>query len=356
MLILLVVILFIAGCSAPASEAPGTPSTVTQQLPKPDVIEWRIQTMFAAGVDDQKFFSEYSQGFCQLVKEMSGGRLIIKPFASGEIVPVTDCLEAVGKGVLEGGLNASAYWSGKIPVAAFAWGLPFSIYGEQSINTYLWDYEGGIVPILREAYKPFNVHFLGVGYASDSPLLSKKPVYTFDDYKGLKVRCIGMAADVLTNVGASITYLPAPEIYTGLETGVIDAANWGGFNSAVNLGLHEVTDYVLFPAITGMVSDEIIINKDAWNALPDDLKKIVEQAAYSHFMSHGRWNDLRNEQFLKRAVEEGQIEICKLPLEEEEKIRKEAIDYIREYSKNDTYTAEAFKKLESYLKLTGIIQ
>lgn len=320
-------------------------------------IQWRIQTMFAAGVEDQKFFAEYPQGFCQLVKKMSGGRLIIKPYSSGELVPMMGCFESVGKGVIEGYMAASAYWAGKVPVAAFGWGPPFSIHGQQAVDTYLWEYEGGVIPLIREAYKRFNVHCVAIGSsAGDAPLFSKKPVYKVADYKGLKARCIGMAAEVLTKAGAAITYLPSPEIYSGLESGVIDAANWGGVDSMVDLGFHEVTDYILFPPLTGMVTDELSVNMDAWNALPDDLKAIVERAAFVYITSHGRWLQLRNKMMLKKLVEAGKIKVCTMPPEEAAKLTAIAIDVMRKYSKKDAYTAEAFKKLEGYFKVIGIIK
>jgi len=310
--------------------------------------------MFSAGTFDHDYFTKYPQGFCSLVKQASGGRLIIKPFSSGEVVPVIESLEAVGKGVIEGSVTASAYWAGKIPVAAFSWGPPFSIYGNEAVNTYLWDYEGGIVELVREAYKPFNVYLLSVHSNGDSPLMSKKPVYSLADYKGLKVRCIGLAGDVLTKAGASITYLPSPEIYMGLETGVIDAANFGGVGPEVALGFDEVTDYVLFPGVTGMVTSDIMVNLDAFNALPDDLKAIVAQAAQAHSEPYGRWLILQNDLTLKELVEEGRIEVCWMPPDEVAKVKEIAMGVMEEFAMKDPLATEAFKRLKGYLELLEI--
>ena len=166
--------------------------------------------------------------------------------------------------------------------------------------------------------------------------MSKKPVYSVADYKGLKTRCIGMAADVLTKVGVAITYLPGPEIYSALESGAIDAANWGGVDSMTNLGFPEVTSYVLFPALTGMVTGEFTVNMDAWKALPNDLKAIVKQAAYVYLTSHGRWLRLRNKLVLKKLLEEGKVKVCTMPPKEAAKLTAIAIDTMREYSKKGT--------------------
>jgi len=352
LILVLVVISFISIWAIPA------PAQMPKLPAKPKPIEWRIQAMFAPGIEDYKFFAEYPQGFCQLVKNMSGGRLIIKPYGSGELVPMVESFDATGKRAIEGYVAASAYWGRKIPVAMFGWGLPFTISGIQQVNTYLGEYEGGIIPLMREAYKPFNLYLLTIGFsAGDAPLFSKKRVYKVADYKGLKVRCIGMAADVLTKVGAAITYLPSPEIYSGLESGVIDAANWGGVDSMVDLKFHEVTNYILYPPLTGMVTDEVTVNMDAWSALPDDLKAIVQQAAITYVNSHGQWLQLRNTIMLEKLLKTGKIkEVCTMPPEEAEKLRAVAIDIVREFSKKDSYTAKAFKNFEGYLKLIGMIK
>ena len=310
--------------------------------------------MFAAGMVDHEYFAEWPGGFCKLIEKTSAGRIVIKPFPSGAIVPVPEHLEAVSKGVIEGSITSPAYWAGKIPVAGFAACLPYSIEGLSDFNTYIW--ELGLMDIIREAYKERNVYPISICNNTDSPLMSKKAVYKIEDFKGLKVRVIGMQADTLAKLGASVTYLPSPEIYMGLERGVIDACNFGGVKSETELGLHEVTDYILFPPVSESITSEIMVNLDAWNALSDELKAIVETTAYTYQSKYSRWLWLQNQLKLAELVAEGKMEVITMPPEEVVKLRKVAYEVITEYSTKDDYCARAFKILDDYLKLRGYIE
>ena len=318
------------------------------------VINWRVQTMFAAGTWDHKFFAESPEGFCSLVEKASGGRIVVKAFPSGAIVPVPEHVAAVGKGIIQGSITSPAYWAGKIPVAAFAACLPYSLEGLSDVDTYLW--ELGVLDIVREAYSKFNVYPVIICNNTDSPLMSKKPVYKIDDFKGLKVRVIGMQADVLTKLGASVTYLPSPEIYMALERGVIEATNFGGVKSETELGLHEVTKYILLPPVSESITSELMVNLDEWKALPDDLKAIVQMAAYQWGTKNGRNLWLMNQQKINELVAKGKMKVITMPPEEVAKLRKAGYEVIKKYSTKDAYCARAFKILDDYLRLRGYIK
>lgn len=316
-------------------------------------ISWRIQTMWVAGSFDYKTFAKSPDGFCAMVEKLSQGRLKIKPYPANSIVPVFEHISAVGNGVIDGSVTSPAYWAGKIPVAGMAACLPYSLEGLSDVDTYI--IELGVLDIVREAYKDFNLYPVSIFNNTDSPLMSKKAVRSIDDFKGLKVRVVGLQADVMKKLGASVTMMPSPEIYMGLERGVIDATNFGGVNSETDLGLHEVTEYILLPPVSESVTSELMINLDAWNALPDDLKTVVESAAYYWGTRFSRKLWLKNEQKMDELASNGTMEVIKLPDDDIEQLRLIAYDVIKNYSNKDEYTARAFEILDYYLKLKGYI-
>lgn len=360
MALLIVAVLVITGCAKPTPTPTPTPSPAPTPAPapaKPEVIEWRMQALFPAGTHDYKFFAESPEGFVPLVKEASGGRLIITPYGSGALLPVPEQFEAIGTGTIEAGIAVAAYWAGKVPAAAFAFGIPYVISFEKDVMAYLTrPYGSAARDVLREEYAKHNVHLLyDLGYTG-SPLFSKKPVYTLDDYKGLKTRAIGLGGEVLERLGATMIYKPAPEIYPALETGVIDAAFWGSPFASEQLHLQEVTDYILMPPLTGMVVLEIIVNKDAYEALPGDLKAIVDMAAECYLVRWYQELQYLDAVVLKRMLDEGEIkEVITMPPAEVEKLKQISMEVLAEAGKKDAGSAKMYELLVDYLKLRGII-
>jgi len=151
-------------------------------------------------------------------------------------------------------------------------------------------------------------------------------------------------------------YKPAPEIYSALETGVIDAAFWGSPSASEQLKLQEVTDYILMPPLTGMVVLEILVNKDAYEALPDDLKAIVDMAAECYLVRWYQELQYLDAVVLKRMLEEGEIkEVITLPPAEVEKAKQISMEVLAEAGQKDAASAKMYELLVDYLKLRGII-
>ena len=318
------------------------------------VIKWKIQTMWVPGGFDHNAFSKSPEGFCSMVEKASGGRLKIIPFSAGSIVPVFEHVDAVGKGVIQGSATSPAYWAGKIPVAGFAACLPYNLEGLSDVDTYIW--ELGTLDIVREAYSKFNIYPVTICNNTDSPLMSRKPVRRLEDFRGLKVRVVGMQADVMKRLGASVTLMPSPEIYMALERGVLEATNFGGIKSETDLGLHEVTKYILLPPVSESITSELMVNLDSWNALSDDLKSIVETSAYYWATRYSRQLWLLNQQKMNELVSQGKMEVIRLPSEDVAKLRKIAYEVIKDYSTTDAYCARAFKILDDYLRLQGYVK
>ena len=223
-------------------------------------------------------FHDFLIHFADSVRAASGGRLDIKVFQTGAIVPAMEVFDAVSKGTLDMGHAWSGYWKGKNEAfVAFA-SVPFGL----DVEGYnIWYYERGGKKMLDDLYAPFNmVSFFCGNSGQELGIHSNKKATKMEDFKGMKVRTVGWYQDILNLLGANVTPLPGPEIYLALERGVIDGCEFS--SPAINLpqGFHDITKFVIEPGVhQPSCQTDIFINKKKWDELPDDLKAIVEICA-----------------------------------------------------------------------------
>ncbi len=240
-----------------------------------DVIEWKLVTTWPKGLPG---LGAAPENFARRVNEASGGRLRIRVFGAGESVPAFEVFDAVSGGVAEAGHGAAYYWKGKIPAAVFFTAVPFGMTA-QEVNG--WLHYGGGLPLWRELYAPFGV----IPYAGGSTGVQmagwfNKRLNNRSDLAGLKMRIPGLAGEVFDAAGGSAVRIAGGEVYTSMQTGVIDAVEWVGPYNDRTLGLMEVGEYYYYPGWhePGAML-ETIINAEALAALPEDLQAIVRIAA-----------------------------------------------------------------------------
>jgi len=251
--------------SAAAASAIGAPAIALSQ-PK---IRWRAQSMWSASETTYKAFED----FCKRVGAATGGRLEIQPFSAGAVVGVFETLDAVSAGVLDAQSTAPVYWSGKDPGFSVIGDLNFAY--QHPWQAEAWYYHRGGLDMLREAYARYNVYPVGVSWWGQEALVSKKPLKTTDDFKGLKVRTPqGMFAEIISKLGASIIVVPGGEVYSALDKGVVDAADWATESMNHRMGFFEVAKTSIRIGHS-MPSQEFAVNKAKWDALPADLKATV---------------------------------------------------------------------------------
>lgn len=235
-------------------------------------IQWRMQDVATAG----QIHFDWRTKFCERVKAMSGGRLVITQYPSGALVKGSEMFEAVANGSIQVVAAASPYWSGIVgPVALMGWCVPYTYDDPRQLDNFL---QGAYLNVMREAVAKHGVYYLGTQLASSYPIISNKPINSISDLSKLKIRCVGLTAFTLKKVGARTVYVPAEEIYTGLATGVFDGLTWGGPSQTHAMGLYEVAKHYLLPPVSSVCYNECIINSAAWNKLPEDLKAIVNIA------------------------------------------------------------------------------
>jgi TRAP-type mannitol/chloroaromatic compound transport system substrate-binding protein len=234
-------------------------------------------------------FNEMAQEYVKRVNEMSGGRLRIDYLLAGAVVKPFEVMDAVSKGVLDGGHTVPVYWYGKSKVASLFGSGP--INGCDAQQTLAWIYKGGGLQLYNELLTKLGLNAVGF-FAFPMPTQPlgwfKKPVKSAGEMKGLKYRTVGLAADLMQNMGLRVTQLPGGEIIPALEKGVIDAFEFNNPTSDMRFGAQDVIkNYMMGSYHQAMEFFEIIFNKKKWESIPKDLQAIlqygVEAASASNF-------------------------------------------------------------------------
>ena len=237
--------------------------------------EWKLVTTWPKNLPG---LGAAPENFARYVEEMSSGRLSIRVYGAGEIVPAFEVFDAVSQGVAEMGHGAAYYWKGKIPAAVFYTAVPFGMTA-QEING--WLHHGDGLALWRELYAPFGViPFAGGSTGVQMAGWFNRELRSAEDLKGLKMRIPGLAGEVFDASGGTAVRIAGGEVYTSMQTGVIDAVEWVGPYNDRTLGLNEVAEYYYYPGWhePGAML-EFTVNEQAFLALPKDLQAIVEYAA-----------------------------------------------------------------------------
>jgi TRAP-type mannitol/chloroaromatic compound transport system substrate-binding protein len=231
-----------------------------------------------------EIFSDMAQQYVARVNEMAGGRMRIEYLPTGAVVKTFEIMDAVSKGVLDAGHHVSGYWYGKSKVA--------SLFGTGPVNGatpeigLTWIYAGGGQQLWDKLVAKMNLNVVGFfAFPMPSQPLGwfKKPApRTAAGLKGFKYRTIGLAADLLQEMGMAVAQLPGGEIVPAMQRGVIDAFEFNNPTADMRFGAQDVAKYYSMGSFhQAQEFFEIIFNKDKFNALPADLKAILKYGAES---------------------------------------------------------------------------
>ena len=241
-----------------------------------DTVSLRFQSTWPA----KDIFHEYANDFAKRVNDMAGGRLKIEVLPAGAVVPPFQLLDAVNKGTLDGGHGVLAYHYGKNSALAL-WGSG-PAYGMDPNMVLAWHQYGGGKALLEEIYASLNIDVVSYVYGPmpTQPLgWFKKPIAKVDDMKGLKFRTVGLAVDIFTELGTSVNPLPGGEIVPALDRGLIDAAEFNNASSDRVLGFPDVVKNCMLQSFHQSGEQfEILFNKTKFDALPAELRNIVDVA------------------------------------------------------------------------------
>lgn len=347
-------------CQAPAPAPAPTPAPTPTPTPAPtpapaptptpapaqEVFKWRVGSYQTAGNPDNKFFED----MCADIFLASEGQLEITYYPANAIVPTAEIFEACSKGTIEVLKSYGAFWSGKFPLAMLSGSLSYLV-PDKDTTRVLYE-ELGWLELMRRAYAKHNIYYLYNIPAFSASGISRKPITSMADLEGYSIRAAGLDAEVFAKAGASVLFFPPVEQIGALERGVIDAVFGKTPSTLYEMGFYQLADYVVMPGT--QMCDEILINMDAWNSLPERLQKIMYLAAADQDVSLSAFHTKRNSEAIGKMVAEG-VEVSYLSEKEVKKLRGFALEVLDEYAAKDADFAEAYGILQSYLRLAGLL-
>ena len=326
--------------------------TMGSSIAADKIYRWKLQSGYPHG--DLSF--ELLKGFAEDVKKFSNGKLIISVFADAEIVPLEQLFESTQKGVLDILHCMGAFWGGIVPVGEIEFGLPFA-YTITEADTFAakgevirdFYYQKGFVDLLRQEYGKHGLYWLDMHTYGGPFVLSTKPLDKYSDWNGVKIRDEGIYTQFHNMIGARGTYVSGGEAYMALKLGTLEASQWD-ISAISGLKWQEVAPYWVQAGDNDHVIGHMLINDKSWKALPDDLKKAVEQAAKNYWAAtvKGYGEEFEN---AKKMVAAGTLKISRVEPETIEKHKKIAYEIWDDVAKRDAASAKAIKMIKEWRKV-----
>lgn len=289
------------------------------------------------------------------VAAMTNGDIQIDLVSAGAVVPIQNMLDAASTGILQMYSADPSFFAGKNPAFAMmgnlvgAWDDPWLAYDFMKFN--------GGEELYNKLLHPYGVHLIGATFLGVESIVSKKPLEGPESFKGLKFRAPqGMVADVFSQMGASPVNLPGSEVFTSLQKGIIDGADYNSFAVNYNKGLYKIANHTNYPGIHSLPMHSIVMNKKVWDGMPAHLKAIMEVSTYKLNFELIETIKYDNDKFMKQAKDEGaDIHIYAWSTEKKAEFRTIAKTTWAKWAEKNEICKEYYTKVIDYMKMRNMI-
>jgi len=298
-------------------------------------------------------YKDSLQVVAERVKERTNGRLIIEPYPAAALFPGKENFNAVKRGMVPMAVTSAAYDLAQVPLLNVNSGLPLN-FSEVWEAVYFYKWLGFEQMVKDEFAKHGLMYFTDKLYPTE--LSVKKPVRTFEDFKGLKIRSSGVLQKYLTSIGAAASYIPGGEVYTALASGVIDGAHWGAVQGSLSMKFYEISKYHLRPALNIAATDYWVINKKEFEKLPKDLQEILVKTLEEEFWLRTNQYLYQENISLTKIQKELGVELITLPPADFAKMQVAAMKLWGEIAQTSPECAKAVEMLTDFNRQMGRIK
>ena len=275
----------------------------------------RIQTHFS----QETLSGQMAGEFLEDIAAMSNGEIQVEMFYASSVVKSAETFDAAATGILDCDMTGGAYQTGKNPAFQFTGDLTGGY--ANPYQQMAWLLHGGGYDALNKLYNQHNMEFVGWWIPGPESLTSTKPLRGVDDLKGWKFRSPpGVITNVFTKLGASPIVMDFNEIFTALETGIIDGADAANLTNNIGLGLYDIGKHTNYPGFHSMPADHLACRKDVWDAMPDHHKAILKVGMQALALRNTTINEVKNAENSVKLVAEG-MNLYEWPPEEMAKYR-----------------------------------
>jgi TRAP-type C4-dicarboxylate transport system substrate-binding protein len=259
----------------------------------------RLQTHYAPETTSGKLI----QSFIDDVHVMSGGRVALEMFWSSSVVKSAEGFDAAASGILDGEMHGGAYQTGKNPAFQFVGDIMGGY--DTPWQQYAWLYNGGL-EVANELYNQYGMELIGWWIYGQESMSSSTPIAGPEDLVDWKFRSPpGLETEIFANMGAKPIVMDFTEIFTALETGIIDGADASSLANNVGLGLYDLVKHATYPGFHSMPSDHLTINKTVWDGLPEDIQRIIDVAMQKLAFQTALTTEVANNEAAAMLVEQG---------------------------------------------------
>ena len=309
---------------------------------------WRMVTTWPKNFPGLGTGAQY---LANTINKLSGGRIKVTVYGSGELVPAFEIFDAVSNGVAELGHGSAYYWKGKNDTFQFFSTVPFGMTANE-MNA--WLYKGGGMALWEEAYKDFNLVPMAAGNTGvQMGGWFNKEINSLKDLKGLKMRIPGLGGEVLKRAGGTPVNLPGGELFTALKTGTIDATEWVSPYNDLAFGLHKAAKYYYYPGWHEPGTTlECFVNKDKYEELPEDLKNILLGASKMANIDMLCEIISKNNEALEVLKNKHQVDIRSYPEEVLNELYEISTKVVKELSLSSDFAKEVYNSYSSFQKKT----
>jgi TRAP-type mannitol/chloroaromatic compound transport system substrate-binding protein len=314
-----------------------------------ETFKWKMTTSFPPGLPFYQSGPGSAEWIVEAIEDLSGGRLKIKLFAAGELIPWNGGFDAVTGGTVEMNSAVAYYWSGKVPALQYFGTVPFgmSFQGQNA-----WYYHGGGLELWNEIYSDFGA--IGMPCGNSGVQMTgwfKSPVNSLKDFDGLKMRIPGLGGKIYKEIGVNVKLLGGGEIFPALERGVIDAAEWVGPVQDRRLGLHKAAkNYYSTGWHEPSTTTELLINKAAFEKLPGDIQGIIRHVARSANITAHTSAEALNGAALDDLIKNEGVQVSELPTDVIEALRVKTAEVLAAGAAADPVTRKVHESFMAFKK------
>ena len=313
-------------------------------------ITLRIQTHYATEHPTGKLLATWVDD----VQTMSGGDITIEMFYSSSVVATTETFDAAINGILECDATGGAYQTGKNPAFQFVGDIMGGY--ETPWQQYSWLYYGDGYAAAQQLYNAQGMQLIGWSIYGQESLSSSKPLAGFEDLKGWKFRSPpGMETEIFEKLGASPIVMDFTEIFTALETKIIDGADASGLANNVGLGLYDIVKHATYPGFHSMPSDHLACNKDVWDGMTETQRRIIDTAWQKLSFQVALANEKANAEAAAKLTAEG-VTLYDWSPEDRAEFRKAAQAAWEDWGTRSPEAGAILASHKTYMKDLGLIE
>ncbi|ANT60827.1 MULTISPECIES: TRAP transporter substrate-binding protein [Roseobacteraceae] len=260
----------------------------------------RIQTHY----NPEQTSGKLAAQFVDDVEVMSGGAIDIEMFYASSVVATVETFDAAANGILDCDMTGGAYQTGKNAGFQFVGDIMGGY--DTPYQQLSWLYYGGGLEQAQKLYNEFGMQLIGWWVYGQESLVSSTPITGPDDLKDWKFRSPpGMETEIFANLGASPIVMDFTEVFTAMETGIIEGTDYSGLANDESIGLFDLAKHATYPGFHSMPSDHLACNKMVWDGLSDQNKRIIETAMEKLALRSALYFEKANNEAAARLTEAG---------------------------------------------------